>query len=143
TADGPVLAALAGVMAALAASLALRLAFSARQKRMHRAEAAMARSEAILTGQPGLTLVLAPSGRVLAAYGAPPPGLQAEALFDQGLIAAVHAPDRPAVLSGLDKALSGLEAQARFAPREALDRRVHAGATRPAVGRVVRTLTRA
>ncbi len=135
--DNAVLAALTGVMSALSASLALRLSFSARQTRLDRAEAAMARSEAILTGQPGLTLVLTPSGRVMAAYGAPPPGLTAEILFDQGLIAAVHGPDRPAVLSGLDKALNGLDAQARFAPREALDRRVMLALKRLEDGRLI------
>ena len=135
--DNAVLAALTGVMSALAAALALRLSFHARQTRLDRAEAAMARSEAILTGQPGLTLVLSSSGRVMAAYGAPPPGLTAEILFDQGLIAAVHGPDRPAVLSGLDKALNGLDAQTRFAPREALDRRVMLALKRLADGRVI------
>ncbi len=138
--EAPVLAALSGVLTAGAAALALRLSFSARLKRLARAEAAMARSEAVLLGQPGLTLVLEPSGRVLAAYGAPPPGLDAAALFDQGLIAAVHAPDRPAVLSGLDKALSGLEAQTRFAPREALDRRILLALKRLTDGRVIAQL---
>lgn len=133
----PVLAALSGVLTAGAAALALRLSFSARLKRLAWAETAMARSETVLLGQPGLTLVLAPSGRVLGAYGAPPPGLDAETLFDQGLVAAVHAPDRPAVLSGLDKALSGVEAQTRFAPREALDRRILLAMKRLADGRVI------
>lgn len=138
--ETPVLAALSGVLTAGAAALALRLSFSARLKRLARAETAVARAEAVLLGQPGLTLVLAPSGRVLAAYGAPPPGLEAQTLFDQGLIAAVHAPDRPAVLSGLDKALSGLEARTRFAPREALDRRILLALKRLADGRVIAQL---
>ena len=61
---------------------------------------------------------------MLAAYGTPPPSLAVDPLFEQGLIAAVHAPDRPAVLSAIDKALAGHDAQALFAPRVALDRRV-------------------
>jgi cell cycle sensor histidine kinase DivJ len=77
-----------------------------------------------LSGLPGLSLVLEPSGRVLAAYGVAPPALPIDPLFDQGLIAAIHAPDRSGVLSALDKALAGQTTQARFAPRLALDRRV-------------------
>lgn len=139
-AHSPVLAAVSGLFTAAAVALSLRLDFSARLRRLHRAERARARSEAVLLGQPGLTLVLAPSGKVIAAYGAPPPGLSAETLFEHGLIAAVHAPDRSAVLSGLNKALSGLEAQTRFAPREALDRRVMLAVKRLADGRVIAQL---
>ncbi|MFN4295902.1 MAG: sensor histidine kinase [Brevundimonas sp.] len=135
--DNAVLAALTGVMTAAAAALALRLSFFTAQMRLERADAGLERYEAILTCQPGLTVVLTPSGRVLAAYGAPPPGLPAHILFEQGLIAAVHGPDRPAVLSGMDKALNGLDAQTRFAPREALDRRVMLALKRMQDGRLI------
>jgi cell cycle sensor histidine kinase DivJ len=120
----PGLAAITAVLTAGAAALAMRLAWRERERRLTAAEGAVARVEAVLAGQPGLTLLLEPSGRVLAAYGAPPPALPVDPLFDQGLIAAVHAPDRPAVLSALDKALAGQDAQVLFAPRAALDRRV-------------------
>ncbi|WP_292053951.1 MULTISPECIES: sensor histidine kinase [unclassified Brevundimonas] len=90
---------------------------------------AMARMESALKDQPGLTLVLAPNGRALAAYGAAPPAMDVDALFEErdsegGLIEAVHPPDRPAVRAALSRAQAGQPAQVRFTPRAALDRRV-------------------
>lgn len=90
---------------------------------------AMARMESALKDQPGLTLVLAPSGQALAAYGSAPPAVDVDALFDGrdsegGLIEAVHPPDRPAVRAALSRAQAGQPAQVRFTPRAALDRRV-------------------
>jgi cell cycle sensor histidine kinase DivJ len=119
------LAALSALLAGGAAALAVRLAWRLREVRLIAAETATHRVETLLAAQPGLTLVMEPSGRVLAAYGTPPPSLDVEALFQQGLIAAVHAPDRPAILSAFDRALAGQEGQAMFAPRVALDRRVN------------------
>lgn len=122
--EAPALAALSALLTAAAAALAVRLSWRAREHRLQAAEAEVARVEALLAAQPGLTLVLEPSGRVLAAYGAPPPSLDIEALFAGGLIAAVHAPDRPATLAAFGRAMAGGEASVRFAPRVALDRRV-------------------
>ncbi len=90
---------------------------------------AMARMESALADQPGLTLVLAPNGRAMAAYGAAPPAMDVDALFverdsEGGLIEAVHPPDRPAVRAALSRAQAGQPAQVRFTPRAALDRRV-------------------
>ena len=118
------LAALSALLTAAAAGLAMRLSWQAREARLLAAEAEVGRVEALLAAQPGLTLVLEPTGRVLAAYGAPPPAIDVEALFDQGLVAAVHAPDRPPLMTALRRALDGAEGSARFAPRTALDRRV-------------------
>ena len=120
----PLVAAISAVMVAAAAGLGLRLSWRTAEARLIAAETAVARVEALLSRQPGLTLVLEPSGRVLAAYGAPPPALPVDPLFAQGLIAAVHAPDRPTVLAAIDNALAGTETTIRFAPRLALDRRV-------------------
>ena len=120
----PVVAALSALMTAAAAALGLRLSWRAGEARLVAAETAVTRVEALLARQPGLTLVLERSGRVLAAYGAPPPALPVDPLFGQGLIAAVHAPDRPTVLSAIESALAGTETAIRFAPRLALDRRV-------------------
>jgi len=78
----------------------------------------------LLSGQPGLMMVMDPSGRILAAYGRSPPALDVDALYDQGLIAAIHAPDRAAVRTAMDHALAGGIGQAVFAPRAAMDRRV-------------------
>lgn len=122
--SAPVTVAVGGLLVLIALASALRLTDRDRIGRLDAAEDSVARVEALLSGLPGLTLVLEPSGRVLAAYGAAPPALPVDPLFEQGLIAAVHAPDRPAVLSALDKALAGQTSQTRFAPRLALDRRV-------------------
>jgi cell cycle sensor histidine kinase DivJ len=122
---GTTLAALSALIAAGASALAVRLAWRMRERHLVTAEDATHRVETMLRLQPGLTLVLEPSGRVLAAYGSPPPSLEVEPLFDHGLIAAVHAPDRPGILAAFDKALAGQEGQVVFAPRVALDRRVN------------------
>lgn len=121
----PLLAIVSIVLAAAATALALRGAWRGAAARVESAEASVHRVEGILSAQPGLTLMLEPSGRVLAAYGTPPPSLPIDPLFEAGLIAAVHAPDRPAVLSAIERALAGADAQTRFAPRVALDRRVN------------------
>lgn len=120
----PGLAAISAVLTAAAAALAVRLSWRQREARLETAEAEVRRVEALMAAQPGLTLILEPSGRVLAAYGAPPPSLPVDPLFDQGLIAAVHAPDRPRLLAAIDRALNGQDGSVLFAPRLALDRRV-------------------
>lgn len=120
----PLTAAVAGLLTLAALFSALRLTAQDHAARLETAEETVARVEGLLSGLPGLSLVLEPSGRVLAAYGVAPPALPIDPLFDQGLIAAIHAPDRSGVLSALDKALAGQTTQARFAPRLALDRRV-------------------
>ncbi|RZJ27609.1 MAG: HAMP domain-containing histidine kinase, partial [Brevundimonas sp.] len=120
----PALAALSAVLTAAAAALAVRLSWLQRERRMASAEAEVRRVEALMAAQPGLTLILEPSGRVVAAYGAPPASLPVDPLFEQGLVAAIHAPDRPRLLAAMDRALAGHEGAATLAPRLALDRRV-------------------
>jgi cell cycle sensor histidine kinase DivJ len=120
----PALAAISALLTAGAAALAVRLSWRQREIRLAAAEADTARLETLLAGQPGLTLVLEPSGRVIAAYGAPPVSLPVDPLFEHGLVAAVHAPDRPRVLDAIERALAGPDGSALFAPRTALDRRV-------------------
>lgn len=120
----PAPAAVSALMTAGAAALAIRLSWRQQEVRLKAAETEVARVEHLLAAQPGLTLVLEPSGRVLAAYGAPPVSLPVDPLFENGLIAAVHAPDRPRVLGAIERALAGQDAAVVFAPRTALDRRV-------------------
>ncbi|QDH74893.1 HAMP domain-containing histidine kinase [Brevundimonas sp. M20] len=120
----PALAALSAVLTAAAAALAVRLSWLQRERRLSAAEAEVRRVEGLMAAQPGLTLILEPSGRVLAAYGAPPASLPIDPLFEQGLVAAIHAPDRPRLLAAMDRALNGHEGAATLAPRLALDRRV-------------------
>ena len=120
----PGLAAISALLTAAAAALAVRLSWRQREARLTAAEAETARVETLLAAQPGLTLVLEPSGRVLAAYGAPPVSLPVDPLFETGLVAAVHAPDRPRLLDAIERAMKGHDGAALFAPRMALDRRV-------------------
>ena len=120
----PALAAISALLTAAAAALAVRLSWRQRETRLATAEAEAHRIETLLAAQPGLTLVLEPSGRVLAAYGAPPVSLPVDPLFESGLVAAVHAPDRPLLLDAIDRAMRGQDGAVRFAPRMALDRRV-------------------
>ncbi|MGZ9099238.1 MAG: sensor histidine kinase, partial [Brevundimonas sp.] len=120
----PGLAAISALLTAGAAALAVRLSWRQRETRLAAAESETARLETLLAAQPGLTLVLEPSGRVVAAYGAPPVSLPVDPLFEHGLVAAVHAPDRPRLLDAIERALAGHDGTALFAPRTALDRRV-------------------
>ena len=120
----PALAAISALLTAAAAALAVRLSWRQRETRLATAEAEATRVETLLAAQPGLMLVLEPSGRVLAAYGAPPVSLPVDPLFENGLVAAVHAPDRPRILEAIERALGGNDGSALFAPRLALDRRV-------------------
>ena len=123
-AQGPLLAAVSGLLAMGAIIAAMRLTWSARQRRLAEAEEEAARIAALLEDQPALTLLLDPSGRAVATWGTPPPALSVLALTEQGLISAVHAPDRPAVSAALARALSGQSVEVQFTPRIALDRRV-------------------
>jgi len=123
-AAAPGMATLSALLTVGAAALAFRLSGRAQARRLDAVEGAVAQVETVLAGQPGLTLVLDASGAALAAYGAAPAALPVDPLFEEGLVAAVHAPDRPAVLAALAKAAAGSEAQVRFAPRLALDRRI-------------------
>ena len=120
----PGMAAVSALLTAGASALAFRLSAGVQARRLGAVEGAVAQVETVLAGQPGLTLVLEASGAPLAAYGAAPAALPVDPLFEEGLVAAVHAPDRPAVLAALARAAAGTEAQVRFAPRRALDRRI-------------------
>ena len=119
----PALAAISAVLTAGAAALAVRLSWRQRETRLESAEAETARVETLLAAQPALMLILEPSGRVVAAYGAPPVYLPVDPLFNSGLVAAVHAPDRPRLLGAMERAMSGHDGVVVFAPRLALDRR--------------------
>lgn len=123
-AQGPLLAAVSGLLAMGAIIAAMRLTWSERQRRLADAEGQAARIAALLEDQPALTLLLDPSGRAVATWGNPPPALPVLALSEQGLISVVHAPDRPAVSAALARALAGQQVEVQFTPRIALDRRV-------------------
>ncbi|EKY30274.1 ATPase/histidine kinase/DNA gyrase B/HSP90 domain protein, partial [Brevundimonas diminuta 470-4] len=112
------------LMTAGATTAALFLGARRAARRMEVAEADVAGVETLLAGQPALTLALNQDLRALAAYGAAPAALPVEPLFKEGLLSAVDPADRPAVLAALARARSLGEAQVRFTPRLALDRRI-------------------
>ena len=120
----PVLATVAALLTAGAAIPAVRLSWRQGERRLGHAEDEVRRLETLLAAQGSLTLVLSPGGEVRAAYGRPPAGLAVDPLFAEGLIATAHAPDRPALLAAISKALTGQDATVRVAPRGALDRRL-------------------
>lgn len=117
-------AGLFALISAGAAVLAVRLSWRVRERALLDADAEARRVRSFLDGLPGLTLVMEPGGRIIADYGAAPPALDLPALRTAGLMASVHAPDRAVVLAAIEAALTGQEAQVRFAPRQALDRRI-------------------
>ena len=126
----PAAAGVSALVAAGAAALALILGARRATRRFDAAEADVAGIETLLAGQPGLTLALDQDLRALAAYGAAPAALPVGPLFKDGLLSAVDAADRPAVLAALARARSVGEAQVRFTPRLALDRRILLAARR-------------
>ena len=123
-ADAPYLAALTAILAAAATAWAMRLSLGPRERRLDTTETALAEAKDALDAQPGLTLILDSEGRVLAAHGLAPTSLTIDTLLNDGLIAAVHAPDRPAVIAAIERATSDTSTEHMFAPRLALDRRV-------------------
>lgn len=122
------LAAIGGLVAAAAFVAALNWTWGPRERALSASRTARQRGLSLLNSLPGLTLEMVPSGRVLSTYGTPPPALDIRALLDHGLPAAVHAPDRPLLLSTLARAADAPEGseslQIAFSPRQALDRRV-------------------
>jgi cell cycle sensor histidine kinase DivJ len=120
----PLLACLAGLLMFTAFAAAIALTWAPRDIALATAREGLSRIETLLANQPGLTLVMTPVGQILGAYGTAPPALELDGLFDRGLVAAVHAPDRAPLLAALARAAAGHEVQLSFAPRQALDRRV-------------------
>lgn len=127
-------ASVSALVVAGAATAALILGARRAARRFNTAAADVAGVETLLAGQPGLTLALDEDLRALAAYGAAPAALPVEPLFKDGLLSAVDAADRPAVLVALARARSVGEAQVRFTPRLALDRRILLAARRMGEG---------
>jgi cell cycle sensor histidine kinase DivJ len=105
--------------------VALLPALRARVERAHDAEDARARLYRMVTEQPQLIVSLDEVGRMQAAYGEAPPGLDLHQLMQHGLIAAVHAPDRPAVIAAIEAAYSNGRAEIGFTPHAAMDYYLH------------------
>ena len=122
-------------------SVALLPALRMRVERAHDAEEARARLLKILTEQPQLILALDDAGRVVAAYGEAPAGLDLSLLMANGLTAAVHGPDRTTVRAALDMALTQGRAEAGFMPHAAMDHYLHLALRRGVDNRLYGTLS--
>ncbi len=108
-------------MLILGLSVALLPALRARVERAADAEEARTRLLKILTEQPQLVLCIDEAGRVVSAYGEAPPGLDLHQLMQNGLTAAVHVPDRPAVIAAVETAMTRGRAEVGFTPHAAMD----------------------
>lgn len=106
------------------AAFSLGLLWRKERERVRILEQRFSQIEGLLAAHPALTLTLSPQGQPLSAYGAAPLSLPMDSLFHEGLIDAVHAPDRPAVQAALKRAQDGAPAQVRFTPRRALEVRL-------------------
>ena len=70
----------------------------------------------VLDNQPQLLVDLYPGGRILEAFGQPPPGWRVRDLIERNLGDFVHADDRPAVEDALQRAVSAGSAEIAFRP---------------------------
>ncbi|NEX94935.1 HAMP domain-containing sensor histidine kinase, partial [Caulobacter sp. 17J65-9] len=123
-----------------ALSATVMRAFRRRGVRIDRAEIALGRLEELVAEQPHLMITIDHDGRISSAFGTAPAGVPVDALFSQGLIAAAHHPDRPALHTALLRAASVGEGEVAFTPRAALDREVTLGLRRLKDGRMIGTL---
>jgi len=120
----------------LGLGIALLPALRQRVERAAESEEARARLLNLLTEQPSLILSFDTAGKALAAYGEAPAGLDVNVLVQAGLAAAVHEPEREAVETALDVALTTGRAEVGFTPHGALDHFVHLSLRRGADGHV-------
>jgi cell cycle sensor histidine kinase DivJ len=105
--------------------VALLPALRARVERAADAEEARTRLLKAVTEQPYLIVSLDEVGRMQSAYGEAPPGLDLKQLMQHGLVAAVHAPDRPAVIAAIETALTQGRSEVGFTPHAAMDYYLH------------------
>jgi cell cycle sensor histidine kinase DivJ len=101
--------------------IALLPALRQRVERAAGSEEARARLLSLLTEQPALILSLDAAGKAVAAYGEAPAGLDINTFLNVGLLAAVHAPERPGVEAALESAFASGRAEIGFTPHGALD----------------------
>ena len=106
-------------------SVALLPALHQRVMRASDAEDAWSRLHRMLAEQPQLIVSLDETGRVIAAYGEAPSGLDLNALMQTGIYATTYAPDRPAVRQALETALTQGRAEVGFMPHAAIDHYLH------------------
>ncbi|WP_374274590.1 sensor histidine kinase [Brevundimonas sp.] len=138
-APAPTLSAVTTLILLIAGAAAIALAWSGGGQDHVAQELGEDDARALLADLPGLSVVMSASGRARTAFGSPPPGVTADALFGEGLADTAEAADRPLVQSALDRANAGEEVQVVFTPRTAPNRRV-AAVIRPHDGRLIAQL---
>jgi len=115
-AASPWLGALAAMTAALGLGAGLVALYAAvRRREAERDEIELSLREA-LAHQPELLMVLYPGGRILEAYGQPPPGLQIRDLVERNFADLVPPDERPAVEEALQRAVAEGTAEIAFPP---------------------------
>jgi cell cycle sensor histidine kinase DivJ len=70
----------------------------------------------VLDNQPQLLLAVYPGGRILEAFGQPPPGWRSRDLVDRNLVDFINLDDRAAAVEALQRAVSAGSAEAAFRP---------------------------
>jgi cell cycle sensor histidine kinase DivJ len=116
------------------------LALGRRAQRDDGARETVQRLETFLAQQPHLVATLDKSGKLTSAFGTAPAGLAVDALFAQGLVSAVHHPDRPALQAALAQAEAKGHGTLGFTPRAALDRWIEIDLKKLDDGRLVAVL---
>jgi cell cycle sensor histidine kinase DivJ len=115
-AASPWLGAVAAVTAALGLGAGLVALYAAvRRRDTERDEIEIGLRE-MLANQPQLLMVLYPGGRILEAYGQPPPGLEIHDLADGNFGDFVSPDERPLVEAALQRAVAEGTAEVAFPP---------------------------
>lgn len=119
--EGFWLSVIANVSIVAGLGLAVLPALRIRSERASEAEDARDRLLRMLTEQPGLLICLDGDGRVVAAYGEAPAGLDMKTLLQLGLPASAHVPDRMGVKAAIEAAVMEGRADTGFTPHAAMD----------------------
>ncbi|MDB5440949.1 MAG: two-component sensor histidine kinase [Caulobacteraceae bacterium] len=128
-------------LALVGGSLAIALAagHARASKAERRRDQAYARLKRVVSGHPGLLILLAPDGRVKALYGEPLPGVDHDLVRRESLAALAAPRDREAMEAAIAKAGNG-RTYLRFSPKGAEDRRVDLALHRTEAGEMVISL---
>lgn len=134
--EGFWLSVIANVAIVAGLGLAVLPALRTRSERASEAEEDRGRLLKLLTEQPGLLICLDGDGRVVAAYGEAPAGLDMKALLQFGLPATAHVPDRMPVKAAIETAALEGRADIGFTPHAAMDHYVLLSLRKGGDGRV-------
>jgi cell cycle sensor histidine kinase DivJ len=134
--EGFWLSVIANVSIVAGLGLAVLPALRTRSERANEAEEVRDRLLKLLTEQPGLLICLDGDGRVVAAYGEAPVGLDMKALLQMGVSATAHVPDRLLVKAALETAALEGRADVGFTPHAGMDHYVLLSLRRGGDGRI-------